>query len=166
MEREEAMSSIADVQVEAIDWSAYQECYGSASGIGGALRDLIHSIDVESGTLAWDRIEEHVFSQGDIYSVAEPTVTVVLAALAEQQLPWSLGRLLDLLLFVVRGDSLTDPGLRNRVKAKALEGLWLLTRIAVTSEGWVQDCVLDVIDVIAPDHARIIRNTTRKNESL
>jgi hypothetical protein len=149
------MRNIAALEIASVDWSAYDECYGPATKIGDALQDLLASNDVNSGALAWDRIEEHVFSQGDIYSVAEPTVSVVLAALSEEP-PWAVGRLLDLLLYIVQGASLTDSTLQGKVRTRAREGLWLLVGIALRSDGWVRDCVLDVIQVIAPERMDLI----------
>jgi hypothetical protein len=151
------VSQIGILEIASVDWSAYDEFYGPATHIGNALHELLVSTDVESASLAWEKIEEHVFSQGDIYSVAEPTVTVVLAALADER-PWVIGQLLDLLFYIVRGASLSDPTLQGRVRSRAREGLWLLVRIALTSDGWIRDHVLDVIEVIAPEQMNVLRD--------
>lgn len=115
------------------------------------------SADVDEATSAWRRIEEHVFSQGTIYPVAEPTVSVMLAALTEEQPSWRSGRIVDLLFFIVRGVSLTDPSLQSRCRDRACEGLWLLARWALTHEGWARDNALEVIEVVAPERADLIR---------
>lgn len=151
------VTPIADVEIAAVDWSAYAEHDGPATKIGGALRELLSSTDVESASAAWDLIEEHVFSQGTIYPVAEPTVSVMLAALTEDQPPWRSGRIVDLLFFVVSGTSQSDPTLQDRVRQRAREGLWLLTRCALIGEGWARDNVLEVLEVIAPEHVEMIR---------
>lgn len=106
------MNPIASRLIASVDWSTYLECNGPAVGIGVALHDLLVSADVDEATSAWNRIEEHVFSQGTIYPVAEPTVSVMLAALTEEQPSWRSGRIMDLLFFIVRGVSLTDPFLQ------------------------------------------------------
>jgi hypothetical protein len=151
------VSAVADLEIAAVDWPAYAEHDGPATKIGVALRELLSSTDIESASVAWDRIEEHVFSQGTIYPVAEPTVSVMLAALTEYQPPWRGGRIVDLLFFVVSGASQSDPTLQDRVRRRAREGLWLLARYALTEEGWGRDNVLEVIEVIAPEHVEMIR---------
>jgi hypothetical protein len=117
---------------------------------------LLSSADVESAFVAWDRIEEHVFSQGTVYPVAEPIVSVMLAALNEYQPPWCSGPIVDLFFFAVSGASESDPTLQDRVRRRAREGLWLLARCALTEEGWGRDNVLEVIEVIAPEHVETI----------
>ena len=151
------MNPIASQLIASVDWSTYLECNGPAVGIGVALHDLLVSADVDEATSAWNRIEEHVFSQGTIYPVAEPTVSVMLAALTEEQPSWRSGRIMDLLFFIVRGVSLTDPFLQARCRDRAREGLWLLARWVLTHEGWARDNALEVIEVVAPERAGLIR---------
>lgn len=151
------MNPIASQMIASVDWSAYLECNGPATGVGTALRDLLVSSDVDEATGAWTMIEEHVFSQGTIFPAAEPTVSVMLAALTEEQPSWRSGRIVDLLFFIVRGVSLTDPSLQARCRDRAREGLWLLARWVLTHEGWARDNALEVIEVIAPERAALIR---------
>jgi hypothetical protein len=151
------MNPIASQLIASVDWSTYMECNGPAAEVGAALHDLLVSSDVAEATSAWKRIEEHVFSQGTIYSAAEPTVSVMLAALTEEQPSWRSGRIVDLLFFIVRGMSLTDPSLQARCRDRAREGLWLLARWALTHEGWARDNALEVIEVVAPECAGLIR---------
>jgi hypothetical protein len=152
------MSGVALAEIASVDWSAYVEHDGPATSVGIALRDLLSSTDVESASAAWLRIEEHVFSQGTIYSVAEPTVSVMLAALTEDQPPWRSGRIVDLLFFIVNGMSPTDETLQTRCRHRAREGLWLLVHRALTHDGWARDNALEVIGVIAPERIGMIRD--------
>ena len=152
------MSSIALAEIASVDWSAYVEHDGPATNVGVALRDLLSSTDVESASAAWLRIEEHVFSQGTIFSVAEPTVSVMLAALTEEQPPWRSGRIVDLLFFIVSGMSQTDETLQTRCRRRAREGLWLLVHRALNQDGWGRDNALEVIGVIAPERIEMIRD--------
>lgn len=151
------MNRFAGQLIACVDWSSYLECDGIATGVGAALHDLLSSSSVDEATGAWMRIEEHVFSQGTIYSSAEPTVSIMLAALTEDQPPWRSGRILDLLFFIVSGVSLTDPSLQARCRRRAVEGLWLLACWALAHEGWAQDNALEVIEVIAPERVDAIR---------
>jgi hypothetical protein len=154
------VNPLAGTLIESSDWSTYLEYGGPATEVGAALRALLSSSDVEEASAAWNEIEEHVFSQGTIYSAAEPTVSVMLAALTEEQPPWRSGRIIDLLFFIVRGVSTTDPGLQDRCRQRAREGLWLLARWALTHDGWARDNALEVIEVVAPDRVEMIRAGT------
>ena len=151
------MSVIAGAEIASVDWSAYTEHDGPATKVGQALHSLLSSTDVASASDAWKRIEEHVFSQGTIYSAAEPTVSVMLAALTDAQPPWRSGRIVDLLFFIVSGASSDDPSLQARCRNRAREGLWLLVQRAATHDGWARENVLEVIEVIAPERIEMIR---------
>lgn len=144
--------------IELVDWPSYRVATGPAATLGGALHGLLSSGNVDEASAAWSDIEEHVFSQGTIYSAAEPTVSVMLAALIEDQPSWRSGRILDLLFYIVRGFSATDSSLQGRCRDRAREGLWLLVRWALTHEGWARDNALEVIEVIDPDRVEFIRS--------
>jgi len=152
------MSTMAERVLAAVDWSSYQVMGGPAIRLGVALRDLLSSSDVEESSAAWGRIEEEVFSQGTIYSAAEPTVTVMVASLTVEQPSWRIGRILDLLYFIVCGVSPEDPLMQSRCRLRAREGLWLLARLALDQDGWARVGALEVIDVIAPEQAGVIRS--------
>lgn len=149
---------IAERLVEAVDWSSYRVSSGPASAVGAALRDLLVSLDAEEASAAWEQIEEQVFSQGTIYSAAEPTVSVMLAALTEEQPSWRSGRILDLLFFIVSGSSATDASLQGRCRDRAREGFWLLAQWAVEHSGWARDNAMEVVEVIAPDRVDLLRS--------
>lgn len=154
----ETVNVIAQRTIEAVDWSSYRVADGSAATVGSALHDLLSSSDVGEASVAWERIEERVFSQGTIYSAAEPTVSVLLAALTDEQPSWRSGRILDLLFYIVKGSSTTDPALQDRCRDRAREGLWLLVRWALTHEAWARDNALEVIEVIAPERVSVLRS--------
>jgi hypothetical protein len=143
--------------IEAVDWSTYDVAGGPATRLGTALRALLASSDIDEASAAWNEIEEGVFSQGTIYSAAEPTVSVVLAALTEDQPSWRSGRLLDLLFFLVSGTSVADSSLQARCRDRAREGYWLLARWALAHEGWARENALETIEVIAPDRIEWVR---------
>jgi hypothetical protein len=154
----EIVNPVAERMVAEVDWTSYRVATGPATALGAALRGLLSSANVDEASAAWNEIEEHVFSQGTIYSAAEPTVSVMLAALIEDQPSWRSGRILDLLFFIVRGTSATDSSLQGRCRDRAREGLWLLVRWALAHEGWARGNALEVIEVIAPDRVELIRS--------
>jgi hypothetical protein len=148
-----------EARIDAKDhWAAYAESGGSASAVGDALADLLASVDVESASAAWDRIEEHVFSQGTIYSVAEPTVSVMLAARVDDQPSWRSGRIADLLFYILKGSSQEEPDLAARCLARAREGVWLLVRCALAAEGWGRDNLLEVLELVDPLRDELVRS--------
>lgn len=151
------VNSVAARLAGEVDWPSYRVALGPATALGEALCALLASASVEEASAAWSEIEEHVFSQGTIYSAAEPTVSVMAAALIEDQPAWRSGRILDLLFFIVSGVSTTDSTLQDRCRQRAREGLWLLTRWALAHDGWARDNALEVIEVIAPEHVDLIR---------
>lgn len=127
---------MAEALIHDVDWSAYEVSVGPATSVGRSLQSLLSSSNTQEAPAAWAEIEEFVFSQGGIYSAAEPAVSVALAALAENPPPWRSGRILDLLFFILSGDSLTDFPLRDRCRERAREGLWLLVQWAQSHTGW------------------------------
>ena len=152
------MSAVAAAEIGSVEWASYEAHYGDGSGIGEALRDLLDSTDFDSAADAWDRLEDHVFSQGTIYSVAEPTVSVLLAALTEEQPAWRAGRIVDLLFFVVDGASVADLMLQERCRARAREGFWLLVSYALQHDGWARENVIEVLEVVAPERIAGLRD--------
>lgn len=154
----EVVNSVAARLAVEVDWPSYRVALGPATAVGDALCALLASTDADEASAAWNEIEEHVFSQGTIYSAAEPTVSVMAAALIEDQPTWRSGRILDLLFFIVRGMSTTDPSLQDRCRERAREGLWLFTRWALAQDGWARDNALEVIEIIAPDRVDPIRS--------
>lgn len=152
------MSSAAAREIAAVDWAAYTESGGPALSVGAALTDLLVSVDLESASAAWNRIEEHVFSQGTIYSVAEPTVSVMLAALVDDQPYWRSGRIADLLFYILNGSSQEEPDLAARCLARAREGVWLLVRCALAEDGWGRDNLLETLELVDPVRAQLVRS--------
>lgn len=152
------MSSAAAVEINSVEWAAYAETGGSASMVGAALADLLVSADKESASAAWVRIEEHVFSQGTIYSVAEPTVSVMLAALTEEQPSWRRGRIVDLLFYILKGSSEEEPELAALCMDRAREGIWLLVRCALAADGWGRENLLEVLELVDARRAEMIRS--------
>lgn len=157
------LNSIAESIIDDVDWSKFEIATGPAVAAGAALRALLLSSNVQEASDAWGGIEEFIFSQGTIFSAAEPTVSVMLAALAEDQPPWRSGRILDLLFYIVTASSLTDPSLPGRCRDRAREGIWLLAHWAHRHDGWARDNALEVIEAVAPDRGHMIRKAVTRS---
>lgn len=159
------MSRLAEQVLRTINWSSYEVASGIADTVREPLHALLTSSNFDEAAAAWDQIEEQVFSQGDIYSAAEPTITVMLAALTEQQPPWRSGRFLDLLFYINSGSSATDPELRTRCHQRTREGLWLLAQWAIRNQGWSRDNALETIELIAPNFMDLIHSTITESSN-
>lgn len=153
------MNALTRKLLTTVDWTSYEVATGPADHTGEILGRLLSSSNIAEASEAWERIEDSIFSQGTIYSAAEPTVPVLLAALLDEQPPWRSGRIIDLLFFIVTGCSPKDASMRDRCRDRAREGLLLLTRWVLLHEGWDRENALAVIDVVAPDRAGFIRLT-------
>ena len=98
-----------------VDWSAYELMTGEATQFGDRLVRLLRSCDPAECQEAWRHIENHVFAQDTIYSAAEPTIDVVLAALVADK-PLIKGMLIDLLFLLLNGGSAAEPDLAVRCR--------------------------------------------------
>lgn len=111
--------------------------------------------DADDG--AYERLENEVEAQGDLFECAPAVVSVIMAAVAEGSVPASnLAPVLDVLGRVVAGHAdrseiaLGNGDLRERCHAEAMKGYWSLVRVAAERDpfnAWqVAAAVLDVLD--------------------
>src|SRR5580700_4554130 len=103
---------------QSVDWSAYELMTGESTQFGDTLVRFLRSRDAAECQEAWRQIENHVFTQDTIYSAAEPTIDVVLAALVSDR-PLIKGMLIDLLFLLLNGSSASDPDLAVRCRLRA-----------------------------------------------
>jgi hypothetical protein len=142
---------------QSVDWSAYELMTGEATQFGDTLVRFLRSRDPAECQEAWRQIENHVFAQDTIYSAAEPTIDVVLAALVSDR---SLikGMLIDLLFLLLNGSSAGDPDLAVRCRLRAQKGVWLLVRLAVTGSEGTREAIGEVLDLVDPAEANVLRS--------
>jgi len=143
--------AIADV-----NWASFRVLRGTGDDLAKALIRFLQSENSSTSEAAWKDLENVVFAQDTIYEAAEPTVMVLLAALADERAVHARGWIIELLFFLLNGGSLEDPGLAARCRAQAGRGVWLLAREARLSEGAARDAVVNVIRIIDPDVAEKI----------
>jgi hypothetical protein len=137
--------AIADV-----DWTKLRVLRGTGAEYADTLRAFLRSEDFAAAELTWNDIENVVFAQNTIYEAAEPTVLVLLAALADNPAAHMRGWIVELLFMLLNGASIEDPDLANRCREQAMRGIWLLAGEAATSEAAARSAVLDVIRLIDP----------------
>ena len=148
---------ISDELARSIDWPSFQVRTGEASDFGNTLIMLLHSRDADHARQIWDqRIDEVVFSQSTIFSAAEPTIDVLLAALAQDKPTHVKATAIELLLFLLTGGSVDDPELSRRCRERALRGTWLLTRQALAGRDWAVD-VIELLEILDPAQASKLR---------
>jgi hypothetical protein len=75
----------AEAAIRSVNWRCFRISTGEATQFGAVLTRLIHSRDAAESKDTWRYIENSVFSQDMIYSAAEPTIDVMLAALVEER---------------------------------------------------------------------------------
>jgi hypothetical protein len=148
---------IGEAAARSVDWSAFQLMKGDASQFGDKLVNFLRSSNADECREAWRHIENNVFAQDTIYSAAEPTLDVVLAALVEDR-PLIRGMLIDLLFLILHGDSREDPDLSRRCRQRVLRGTWLLVRLAVTGSEGTREAVLEVLDLVDSDQSNTLRS--------
>jgi hypothetical protein len=147
----------SEAVAQSIDWSAYELMTGEATQFGDRLVRFLRSRDPAECKEAWQQIENHVFAQDTIYSAAEPTIDVVLAALVTDR-PLIKGMLIDLLFLLLNGSSATDQDLAMRCRHRAQRGVWLLVRLAVTGSEGTREAIGEVLGLVDPAEAAALRS--------
>ncbi|MEI8411517.1 MULTISPECIES: hypothetical protein [unclassified Kribbella] len=153
--------TVADVVIGAVDWSRYQLLDGPASRFGRQLAEFVAESPVDGRRDLWETMENHVFAQDDIFSAAEPTISVLLASLLDERPQHVRIAILDLLFHLVRATSYRDDDLGRRCLEKAAPGGWLLVREGLTGPGVVTEACLDVLDIASPECAQFVRTWMR-----
>src|SRR5689334_23676551 len=124
-------ASLADTVIQSVDWASYELASGPADGFGDRLAAFV-TTDAEGYKKCWKTMENHVFAQDDIYSAAEPTIRVLLAALLEPRSRSARIGILDLLFLLAQAASYREDELGVRCLRLVAEGTWLLAREALT----------------------------------
>lgn len=146
---------LAEGLIEAIDWGNYRRLMGvSAAGVGQVLMAFLKS-DRESVETARNSLENEVAPQANLYSAAEPAVSVLAASLADPRPRWVRIAVLDLMFLILSGAPVRDEvergngALLERCIARVRESLWLVAREALT-DVTCYEAALDVLDIVDP----------------
>ncbi|WP_405056244.1 hypothetical protein OG474_26320 [Kribbella sp. NBC_01505] len=149
--------SLADAVIRSTDWASFELFNGTADGFGELLAAFIAADESRTADDLWDTMDNRVFAQDDIFSAAEPTIEVLLAALSEPRSRTAWIGILDLLFHLVQPASYRGDELGGRCLMVAAQGGWLLVREALASDALLRDACLEILDICAPDCARAIR---------
>jgi len=146
---------LAEGLIEATDWGNYRRLAGvSAAGVGQVLMSLLKS-DRERVETARNSLENEIAPQANLYSAAEPAVSVLAASLADPRPRWVRIAVLDLMFLILSGAPVRDEvergngALLERCIARVRESLWLIVREALT-DATCYEAALDVLDIVDP----------------
>jgi hypothetical protein len=154
----ETMSvDLGEAVIRSIDWSRFRISTGDAEGFGDTLLRLLRAGTPDESREVWQKIENFVFAQDAIFSAAEPTVDVIMAAMVDDRPRHVLITLIDLLFLILNGRSDEEPGLDERCHGRALRGAWLLAREAAYAEEPIRDALLEAMELIDSAHAEALR---------
>lgn len=150
-------ATLAEFLIRSVNWTEFELMTGPANGFGERLAAFVSpDVTAARGEL-WQAMENQVFAQDDVFSASEPTIRVLLAALAEPRPDGVRIAVLDLLFHLVQAASFRDDDLGRRCMVTAAEGGWLLVREALAGGPGVRDACLEVLDICAPDCARAVQ---------
>ncbi|MEU9335747.1 hypothetical protein AB0D49_21615 [Streptomyces sp. NPDC048290] len=150
--------SFADIEIGRVAWQQYRTAGDRSAQVPDALRALAAAVTEDDAFGAYWGLENVVVIQGQLYSAAVPTVSVLLAALLDELSPDARDLVLELLQQIVRGEAekeeaaLGDADLGDRCRAAAREGLWLVYRELGTRRRETAEAILERIE---PDRARL-----------
>jgi hypothetical protein len=133
---------LADKQLRIVSWSSLRAGSSDATGVRDDLRMLLFAErDADDG--AYERLENEVEAQGDLFQCAPSVVSVIVAAVAEESIPAAnLATVMDVLGRIVAGyadrsEVVTGNGdLRERCHAEAMKGYWSLLRVATRRDDY------------------------------
>jgi len=149
-------SVLADKQLDWVPWGDLRSGNGDAQHVGEDLRMLLFA-EGSADDGAYERLENMVEAQGDLFQCAPAVVSVIVAAVAEGSIPAAnLAPSLDVLGRIVAGHAdqsevaLGNSDLREQCHAEAMKGYWSLLRVACERDpfnAWkVARAVLAVLD--------------------
>jgi hypothetical protein len=146
---------LAERLIEATDWGSYRQLEGvSAADVGQVLMSLLKS-DVERVDTAEDSLENKIVPQANLYSAAEPAISVLAASLSDPRPRWVRIAVLELMFLVLSGAPVRDEvergngELLERCISRVRESLWLIVREALTDAA-CYEAALDVLDIVDP----------------
>lgn len=114
--------SLADAVIRSTDWASFELFNGTADGFGELLAAFIAADESRTADDLWDTMDNRVFAQDDIFSAAEPTIEVLLAALSEPRSRTAWIGILDLLFHLVQPASYRGDELGGRCLMVAAQG--------------------------------------------
>lgn len=142
----------AEVEIARTRWEDFRTLGDCSDGVPDALRRLLAAVDEDEAMAAYWELENVVVVQGQLYSAALPTVSVLLAALLGELSADARDLVLELLQQIVTGEAGADEaaldptGLGERCREAARTGLWLVYRELGTRRRGTAEAILEHIE--------------------
>jgi hypothetical protein len=130
---------------------------GTAERVAPALRELIAAKTPEEANRAYWNLENVVVVQGGVYTSAEPTVEVLVKALADERPTFIRREIYTLLMEIIRGYPaegvrVNEFELIHRCRATCQDAVWLLVRDALRDRECGALEILAVLSGIDPPY--------------
>jgi hypothetical protein len=149
----ETQMRLAEQLIGVVNWSSYQLANTDAGELGSLLHRVLESRDYDEADQLWeDHIENEVFVQNTIFSSAEPTIDILLAALIDERPEHVRVQIIQLMFFLLNASSMDDSDLDRRCHERARMGLWLVLKEAKLSNvKFVRDYALEILQILDPE---------------
>jgi hypothetical protein len=144
--------------IAAVDWASVDVLRGTGADLATALTRFLDAENPERASELWWGLEGAAFAQNTIYGGAVPTVTTMMAALAERPPTFLRPWIIEVLRFILSGASGADPSLAGQCLESARQGVWLLVAEAEEAvDAKYKEAVLEVLALIDPALTEVVR---------
>lgn len=150
--------SLVDIELSRVDWSRLRDVAGFADYVPSVIKALLNAESIEEAEELYWRIDNHVVVQGQLFEAAEYLVPVLMSSLLEINQDFIKYYVFDLLIQIVAGFpdrsemALGNSEIRERCRAKAREGLWLLYNDLLFGKS---EAAAEIIEIIETDASRL-----------
>ncbi|GHI90486.1 hypothetical protein Sxan_78500 [Streptomyces xanthophaeus] len=144
------------VELERHDWASLRcGCGDSGAHIPSSFTALLEA-RTQAETIGYT-LDGHLERNAMLFQVAPYATPVILAALAEDLPPFTRSHLLNILWYLVTGESHETeveagfPGLEMECRSAVAEGIWLIYKEAASGDG---ETALDILEFTDSDSVR------------
>lgn len=154
--------SLARATIARVDWEQVQVLRGTGWDLANALQDFLCADSAERASELWWGLEGAAFAQNTIYGGAEPTVEAMVAAMADRPPTYLRHWIIEVLRFILSGDSEDDPALLGRCRERAQRGAWLLaSEIGGSGQSDYIEAIMQVLELVDQEVAAAVQADRR-----
>jgi hypothetical protein len=172
-----SIAQLAFIELERKDWSLYRDIKAflddpitSSEYIPETIRSLFSADTPDEINKRYWEIDNHVVVQGRTFEVAEHLIPVMMASLDQTKGSAARASVLELIFQMVAyySGEPDDPGLTDRCRARAREGLWDMYRIFMEDDDDDSEAAAIILEVIETDPERLaaFRYARQNNAAL
>ncbi len=139
-------------------WAQLHEASGPAVEIPGSLEEMFTADSPDAVKAAYWKLENHVVVQGQLFNVAPPVVSVLLAALLDHSPSFVRIGILELLFQILNGESHSserEQDLSDTCRQLARAGLWLLYAELKAELPGQRAAAIEILELIETDASRL-----------